>query len=87
MDGTNAERLLEEIRDIQKEMLALQERTTSLVERQYQRAEALQDRAEAMQAKSETMVTAGRRIFMIMLPVLIGLIGYVSWLLFRRHGH
>ena len=87
MDPTTSERLLMEIRDIQKQLLALQERTTELVERQYQRAEKLQDRAEAMQEKSEGMVTQGRRFFMVIMPVLVILIGYVSWLLFRRMGH
>ena len=68
-------------------MLALQERTTAIVERQYARAEKIQDRAEAMQAKSEGMVTQGRRFFMVILPVLVFLIGYVSWILFTRMGH
>ena len=87
MESTPSERLLTEIRDIQKQMLALQERTTAIVERQYARAEKIQDRAEAMQAKSEGMVTQGRRFFMVILPVLVFLIGYVSWILFTRMGH
>lgn len=87
MESTQSEQLLAEIRDIQREMLALQERSTALVERQYARAEKLQDRAEAMQEKSEGMVTQGRRFFMVIMPVLVVLIGYVSWLLFRRMGH
>ena len=86
-DGAASERLLTEIRDLQRELVALQERTTELVERQYARAEKLQARAEAMQDKSEGMVEQGRRLFVVIVPILIGLIAYVSWLLFGRLGH
>ena len=86
MDTDRAEALLGEIRDLQKQALDLQRRSTEIVERQYQRAAKLQDRAEAMQTRSEGIVRMGRRMMLLVIPVLVVLIGYVSWLLFGKLG-
>ncbi|HZR70167.1 MAG TPA: hypothetical protein VFB01_14080 [Burkholderiales bacterium] len=84
-------RVLEEMRDNQKlqlerqaEALAAQRETLALVERQTERAERLQDRAEQIQEKSAKMVAAGRTVMAIVLPLVIVLIAYLSWLLFAR---
>ncbi len=68
--------LLEQIRDNQAETLAL-------VKRQADRAERIQDRAEELQAKSAGIVKTARRSLAIILPVVVVLIVYLSWLLFR----
>jgi hypothetical protein len=85
-------RVLEEIRDNQKiqlerqaEALALQREQFGLVRKQAERAERIQDRAEEIQARSATLIAGARRTFFIVLPILIVLIGYVSWLLFRYY--
>ena len=56
----------------------------AMVQRQYERTEKLQDRAESIQARSGQIVTAARRTVMIALPVVVLLIGYLTWLLFRH---
>jgi uncharacterized membrane protein (DUF106 family) len=93
MDENTAARiaaLLEQIRGNQAEQLALQrealefQRTQlELVKRQAERAERIQDRAEELQAKSAGIVTAARRSLAVVLPLVILLIAYLSWLLFR----
>jgi len=50
---------------------------------QYDRAEKLHKRAEAIQEKSAALVSSGRKIVRIIIPILFVLIGYVTWLLFR----
>lgn len=79
MDKDDAERiasLLEQIRDNQAEQLAL-------VKRQAERAERIQDRAEELQAKSAGIMATARRSLAIILPVVVLLIAYLSWLIFR----
>jgi len=93
MEQRDAERiagLLQQIRDNQAEQLAhqrealeLQREQFEVVRRQAERAEKLQDRAEQLQARSAGIVTAARRSLALLLPVVILLIIYVSWLLFR----
>jgi uncharacterized membrane protein (DUF106 family) len=85
-------RVLEEIRDNQKiqlerqaEALALQREQFGLVRKQAERAERIQDRAEEIQAGSAKLIAGARRTFVIVLPILIILIAYVSWLLFRYY--
>jgi len=83
-------RLLEEIRDNQRqqverqaEALLLQREQFALVQRQQERAERIQDRAEQIQTKSAQIVAVSRKATFVILPILIVLILYVSWLLFR----
>jgi len=68
--------LLEQIRDNQATQL-------ELVRRQFERAERLQDRAEELQVRGMGIMKTARRSIAIMLPVVILLIIYLSWLLFR----
>jgi hypothetical protein len=79
MEKNDADRiatLLEQIRDNQLAQL-------ELVKRQAERTERIQDRAEELQAKSAGMVTTARRSLAFLLPLVILLIVYVSWLIFR----
>ncbi len=88
-DSAVTRTLLEEIRDNQQlqiqrqaEALELQRRQIALVERQFERSEKLQERAEQLQEKSGQLMERGRKVFMIVIPVLFVLLVYVSWLLF-----
>ena len=93
MDTDDAARiaaLLEQIRDNQAEQLARQREALEfqksqfeLVKRQAERAEKIQDRAEELQSKSAGIVKAARRSIAFILPVVIALIVYLSWLIFR----
>ena len=71
---------------IARQSLELQQKTTEVVLSQAERTEKLQQRAEALQSRSETMVSAGKKIMLLVVPVLIALIIYVSWLLFGKLG-
>ncbi len=93
MNDTDIQRLvtvIEEIRDNQKfqlerqaEALSLQREQFALVQKQYERAERLQDRAEEIQTKSAQLVSGARKALAIVIPIIIVLIIYLSWLIFR----
>jgi hypothetical protein len=83
-------RLLEDIRDNQKlqlerhgDALALQREQLSLVQRQAERYDRIQDRAEYIQDRSAQLVAGARKALSVVLPIIIVLIGYLSWLIFR----
>ena len=69
--------ILEEIRDNQK----LQ---SALVQKQHDRTERIQDRAEQIQNKSAQLVAGSRKTMMVILPIILVLILYVSWLMLSR---
>jgi len=82
--------LLERIRDNQAtqlarqaEALTLQREQFEIVRRQAERTERLQDRAEELQARGMGIMTTARRSLAIVLPVVIVLVIYLSWLIFR----
>jgi uncharacterized membrane protein (DUF106 family) len=84
-------RILEEMRDNQKvqlerqaEALALQRDTFALIQKQADRTERIQDRAEQIQARSAQMIGAGRKVMAVVLPLIIVLVIYLSWLLFAK---
>lgn len=77
------ERLLTEIRDLQRETLELARRQYEMAEKQFQRAEALHQRAERIQDRSEGMLGTARKAMIVILPVIVVLIAYLSWLIFR----
>ena len=93
MDDRNADRivaLLEQIRDNQAvqlarqaEALALQKEQFEIFRRQADRAEKLQDRAEELQDRGMGIMKTARRSLAFVLPVVIILIIYLSWLIFR----
>ena len=93
MDGEDARHitaLLEQIRDNQAEQLAgqrdaldMQKAQFELVRRQAERAERIQDRAEELQAKGAGVVATARRSLAVVLPLVVLLIAYLTWLIFR----
>jgi cytochrome c-type biogenesis protein CcmH/NrfG len=76
-------RLLEEIRDGQKAQLERQTDTLVLQKEQFERTHKLQERAEAIQDRSARLVGRVQRFVPFAMAVVVILIGYVSWLLFR----
>jgi len=82
--------LLKEIRDAQQEQLkrqdkalALQQEQYAMVKIQFDRAEKLNDKAEAIQKKSASLIANAGKLFKIIVPILILLIAYLSWQMFR----
>jgi hypothetical protein len=93
MSDQDAQRIihiLEEIRDNQKlqlqqqgEALMLQREQFAITQKQTDRTERIQDRAEQIQAKSAQLVSGSRKAMLVILPVILVLIVYVSWLFFH----
>ena len=75
--------LLERMRDNQETALAMQKEQFELFRRQMERTERLQDRAEELQARGMGIMTTARRSIAFVLPIVILLILYLSWLIFR----
>ena len=75
--------LLEQIRDNQAAALAMQKEQYELVRRQVERTERIQDRAEDLQARGMGIMNTARRSLAFVLPVVIVLIIYLTWLIFR----
>ena len=82
-DSARVVALLEEVRDSLAAMNALQKEQFELVRRQTERVERIQDRAEELQARGMGIMTTARRSLAIVLPIVISLILYLSWLIFR----
>ena len=85
-DAQRIARLLEEIRDDQRTQLERQAEALGVQREQAEmaRTDKLHDRAEAIQARSSQLVGAARRLVLVAVPVILLLLVYVSWLLFRR---
>ena len=86
MDANDSARLmalLEQIRDNQAAALAMQKEQFELVRRQVERTERIQDRAEELQVRGMGIMKTARRSLAFVLPVVILLILYLSWLIFR----
>ena len=83
-------RLLEEVRDNQRAQLERQLESLSIQKAQQQafliqqeKTAQLQQRAEAIQERSARLVGGIQRVAPVVLLIVIALIAYVSWLLFR----
>jgi len=90
-DTNSMIRVLEEIRDNQKlqlqqqaEALMLQREQFAITQKQIDRTDRIQDRAEQIQVKSAQLVSGSRKAMLVILPVILVLIAYVSWLMFSR---
>ena len=86
MDANDTARLmalLERLRDNQASALAMQKEQFELVRRQVERTERIQDRAEELQVRGMGIMKTARRSLAFVLPVVILLILYLSWLIFR----
>jgi hypothetical protein len=85
--------LLQELREGQKlqlerqlEALEIQRRQFAAMQEQMARAERIQSKAELLQDRGTRLVQGARKVFLVVVPVIVVLIVYVSWLLFRtRH--
>jgi uncharacterized membrane protein (DUF106 family) len=75
--------LLEQIRDNQAAGLAMQKEQFELFRRQVERTERIQDRAEELQSRSMGIMNTARRSLAFVLPIVIVLIAYLTWLIFR----
>ena len=94
MDQQTGERILASLEAIrhqqrlqlerQAEALALQREQFEIYKRQADRVDRTHDRAERIQAKSSELVGAARKMFVVVVPILVLLIGYVTWLIFFR---
>jgi hypothetical protein len=83
-------RLLEEVRDNQRAQLERQLESLSIQKAQQQafldqgeKTAQLQQRAEAIQERSARLVGGIQRVMPVVLLIVVALIAYVSWLLFR----
>jgi t-SNARE complex subunit (syntaxin) len=83
-------RLLEELRDNQRtqlerqgEALALQKQQVEMVREQHEKAVQLQDRAGAIQETSARLITRIQKFVPMAMVIVIILIIYLTWLLFR----
>jgi len=93
MESRDFERMigvLESIRDQQRQQLehqnqalVLQREQFALVQKQAERVERIQDRAEKLQEGSSQIVARSRRAAAVVLPIILALVVYVSWLIFR----
>ncbi len=68
----------------QAEAIAIQREQFDMARRQFERAERLQERAEQLQARGAGMIAMTRKTMMVVLPVIVVLVLYLSWLLFGR---
>jgi len=75
--------LLREIRDNQHTALELQRQQLEYAQKQFERAERLQERAEKLQDRSAQIMGTARKALLVVLPIIVVLIAYLSWLLFR----
>ncbi len=76
-------KLLQEIREGQREQLSIQREHFELAKTQYDRANAINDRAERIQAKSAALMDRSGRVFKLVIPILVALVAAAAWLLFR----
>ncbi len=67
----------------QAEAFALQKEQFEVFRRQAERAEKLQDRAEELQARGMGIMKTAKRSLAVVLPIVILLVVYLSWLVFR----
>ena len=67
----------------QQQALSLQREQFEMARQQFDRAEQLQGRAERLQDSGAGMMRAARRVLAVILPVVIALLIYLSWLIFR----
>ena len=67
----------------QERALKIQQEQFELVRQQTNKNLEIQDRAERLQEKGNVLMERGRKLFLVVVPIIILLIIYLSWLLFR----
>jgi predicted O-methyltransferase YrrM len=75
--------LLRELRDGQRATLELQREHMALAREEFERAQRLHERAERLQDRSAAILSTARRTLAVVLPLVLALIVYLSWLLLR----
>lgn len=75
-EQSETNQLLRDIRDQQREALALQREHIAMAQRQLERAERLNDRAEAMQGRAGNAL---KSLMWIVLPLLALLLALMLW--------
>ena len=93
MNDDDAKKLLSilgELRDGQKlhlerqlEALDLQRKQYGVFQEQAARAERIQQKAELLQDRSAALVGGARKAVLVIVPIIVLLIVYLSWLIFR----
>jgi uncharacterized membrane protein (DUF106 family) len=83
-------KVLEELRagqqqqlKMQAEALDMQRANFDLIKEQYERANKIQDRAEKIQQSGAQLVANARKSMVVAIPVIVLLLGFAGWLLFR----
>lgn len=92
MDKADVERLaglLGEIRDGQRQQLewhqeavSIQREHFEIAKTQYDRANAINDQAERIQAKSAALIDRSGRVFKVVVPIIVLLLGVATWMAF-----
>jgi len=85
MDTQDVERLaglLQEIRDGQREQLAIQRQHFEIAKTQYDKANAINEHAERIQAKTAALIDRSGKVFKVITPVLVILVLAAGWMLF-----
>ena len=76
-------KILSEMRDLQRESLALSREQFAMAKKQFERAEALHTRAEKIQERSESMLSGARKAMVVIVPIIVVSLLYLTWLIFR----
>ena len=74
--------LLREIRDGQREQIAIQREHFQIAKTQYDKANAINERAERIQAKSAALIDSSGKLFKVITPILVILVLAAGWMLF-----
>ena len=89
MDTNEQLAVLEEMRDLlksqaltQSQLLEAQKEYIELYRKQLDRVERINNRAEAIQDKSAQLMRMARKGIAVAMIIIVGLLAYVSWLLF-----
>lgn len=82
--------LLKDIKANQQQQIERQERALKIQQEQFELVRQqtaknleIQDRAERLQEKGNALMEKGRKLFLVVVPIIVLLIIYLSWLLFR----
>lgn len=76
---SNQEQQLEGMR----KSLQMQREQFEMARTQFDRADRLNERAEKIQETSARMVGSARKALVVILPIIVFLVIYLSWLIFR----
>jgi len=84
LDGTRLEQLLEEANALKRESLALQKEALAEQSKLIDDTRANLELARQVNERAAELQTKARRALALLLPLIVVLIAYVSWILFFR---